>query len=70
MGGGAHFPDAHRRRWLALTHADRATLVHMAEALRLRTGQLVAAFELLEEIALRERVSIAAIFPGPRSGGY
>jgi hypothetical protein len=56
-----HLPDAHLVRWLALTQADRATLVHMAEALRLRTGQLVTAFELLEEIALRERVSIEAI---------
>ena len=33
----------------------------IAERLHLRTGQLAAALELFEEIALRERVTIAAI---------
>lgn len=56
-----HLPDAHLVRWLALAQADRAAIVGMAESLRLRTGQLVTAFELLEEIALRERLSIEAI---------
>jgi hypothetical protein len=56
-----HLPDAHLTRWLALAHEDRVVLREMAESLHLRTGQLVAAFELLEEIALRERVTIAAI---------
>jgi hypothetical protein len=56
-----HLPDAHLTRWLALAHEDRVVLREMAETLHLRTGQFVAAFELLEEIALRERVTIAAI---------
>jgi hypothetical protein len=56
-----HLSEAHLVRWLALAQADRTALVQIAEALRLRTGQLVTTFELLEEIALRERVSIAAI---------
>jgi len=56
-----HLPDAHLTRWLALAHEDRVVLREMAETLHLRTGQLVAAFELLEEIALRARVTIAAI---------
>lgn len=56
-----HLPDAHLARWLALAQEDRAALMEVAETLRLRTGQLVTAFELLEEIALRERVTIVAI---------
>jgi hypothetical protein len=56
-----HLSEAHLVRWLALAQADRTALVQIAEALRLRTGQLVTAFELLEEIALRDRVSITAI---------
>jgi hypothetical protein len=63
-----HLPDAHLRRWLALAHEDRAALLELAGTLRLRTGQLVTVFELLEEIAVREgatnvsiEVTIAAI---------
>jgi hypothetical protein len=48
-------PDVHLRRWLALALDDRSALLELAGTLRLRTGQFVAAFELLEEIALRER---------------
>lgn len=56
-----HLPDAHLRRWLALTDEDRAALLEIAEALRLRTGQFMTAFELLEESAVRDRTTIAAI---------
>jgi hypothetical protein len=56
-----HLPGAHLVRWLALAPEDRAALLGIAERLHLRTGQLVAAFELFEEIALRERVTVAAI---------
>ena len=48
-------PDAHLTRWLALAEDDRAALLSIAERLRLRTGQFVTVFELLEEIALREQ---------------
>jgi hypothetical protein len=56
-----HLPDAHLRRWLALAQDDRAALLELAEALRLRTGQFVAAFELIEELALRERTTAVAV---------
>lgn len=56
-----HLPDVHLTRWLALALEDRAALLRVAEDLHLRTGQLVSAFDALEEIALRERLTIATI---------
>ena len=56
-----HLPDAHLMRWLALAPEDRTALLEVVERLHLRTGQLVSAFEVLEEIALRERITIATI---------
>ncbi len=56
-----HLPDAHLRRWLALANDDRAALLEVAETLRLRTGQFVAAFDLIEEIALRQRGTAASL---------
>jgi hypothetical protein len=50
-----HLPDAHLRRWLALAYDDRTALLELAVTMRLRTGQFVTAFELIEEIALRKR---------------
>lgn len=49
-----HLPDAHLARWLAMEEGSRTALLAVAEQLRLRTGQLVAALELLEEISVRE----------------
>jgi len=54
-------PEAHLARWLALAEADRAAILATANDLHLRTGQLITAFEMLEEIALRERATIAAV---------
>ena len=54
-------PEAHLARWLALPEPDRAALLATANDLRLRTGQLITAFEMLEEIALRDRITIAAV---------
>ena len=54
-------PQSHLERWLALACADRRALLESAEAVRMRTGQFVAAFELIAEIAVREREPIAAI---------
>ncbi len=54
-------PKAHLGRWLALAHEDRVALLETAERLRLRTGQFVTALELLDEIALRDRESIAGV---------
>jgi hypothetical protein len=56
-----HLPDVHLRRWLALAEDDRAALLELVGELRLRTGQFVTAFELLEEIRVRERTPIGAI---------
>lgn len=57
---GRHLPDTHLRRWLALALDDRAALLEAAATLRLRTGQFVAAFALIEEIALRARAAEVA----------
>jgi hypothetical protein len=54
-------PGAHRDRWLAFAEGDRAATMAIVEGLHLRTGQWVTALELLEEIAVRERVKIAEI---------
>lgn len=56
-----HLPQSHLERWLALARADRRALLEIAEGLRMRTGQFVAVFELLEELTVREREPIAAI---------
>jgi hypothetical protein len=48
-------------RWLALAENDRDALLELAEGLRLRTGQFVTTFELLDEIGVRENCSVAAV---------
>jgi hypothetical protein len=52
---------SHLARWLAMDPPSRAALLGIAQALRLRTGQLVTALDTLEEIAAREQVSVAAV---------
>ena len=54
-------PEPHRKRWIALDENDRAALLTIAETLRLRTGQFVIAQELLEEIAVREKLNLKEI---------
>jgi hypothetical protein len=54
-------PQSYLERWLALADTDRRALLEIAESLRMRTGQFVAAFELLGELAVRERQPIAAV---------
>ncbi len=56
-----YLPNAHLARWLGMDEPSRAALFGVAENLKLRTGQLVSALELLEEIAVREASSPAAI---------
>ncbi len=58
-------PDGHLARWLAMDLASRAALLDIARELRLRTGQLVTALDTLEEIAVREHVSVAAVLDRP-----
>lgn len=54
-------PQTHLLKWQALGESDRAAMLNIAEKLRLRTGQFVSAFEMLQEIAVREQEKIADI---------
>ncbi len=58
-------PESHLARWLAMDQPSRAALFEIAQTLRLRTGQLVAAIDTLEEIAVREHINVAAILDHP-----
>jgi hypothetical protein len=60
-GAEKKLPQAHLERWLSLAASDRAAILNVVRALRLRTGATASALELLEEIATREGESIAAI---------
>ena len=70
-------PAAHLERWLTSDELSRGALLRLAKKLRLRTGQLVTALELLEEVAVRERITVAEVLSrdeicritdGPNSG--
>src|SRR5216683_6759301 len=56
-----HLTESHIARWRNMAPGDGNAVLDLAIALRLRTGQLVTALELLEETALREKQSIAEI---------
>jgi hypothetical protein len=56
-----HMPEAALERWIALGETDAMALLETARELRLRTGQLLSALEMLAEIGLRERQGVAAI---------
>jgi hypothetical protein len=58
-------PASHLVRWLAMDPPSRSTMLEIALDLRLRTGQIVTALDLLDEIAVREHISIAAILEHP-----
>jgi hypothetical protein len=58
-------PPSHLARWLAMEPASRAALLEVARAVRLRTGQIVAALDTLEEIAVREQVTVAGVLDRP-----
>jgi ribosomal protein S12 methylthiotransferase accessory factor YcaO len=58
-------PSSHLDRWLAMDPASRAAMLDIARTLRLRTGQLVIALDTLDEIAVREHVTVAAILDRP-----
>jgi hypothetical protein len=64
-----HLPQASLERWLALDDAGRAAFLLAARSLKLRTGQLVGALELLEEIAARERTTAAQVLARQRLRG-
>jgi hypothetical protein len=65
LAGERRLPNSHLARWLAMDLASRAAFLDIARAVRLRTGQLVAALDTLEEITVREQVSVAAILDRP-----
>ncbi|HKN01128.1 MAG TPA: hypothetical protein VJX23_11475 [Candidatus Binataceae bacterium] len=60
-----HLPDSHLARWMHLDGPGRAALLEIARALKLRTGQLVTALDLLDEISVREKTNIAALLSRP-----
>ena len=65
LGVERRLPNAHLERWLAMDQESRVAILGLARCLRLRTGQLAAALETLEEIAVRERVAIAEVLARP-----
>ena len=58
-------PEVHVRRWLAIDDSGRRRLLEIAESLKMRTGQCIAALSLLEEIAVREGESVGEILSRP-----
>jgi hypothetical protein len=49
-----HVPLAGVERWLELSETDALAILAVAQDLRLRTGQLLSALEMLAEIGVRE----------------
>src|SRR5579885_3661925 len=49
-----HLPPAAVERWLQMGESDALAMLAVAQELRLRTGQLLTALDLLEEIGVRE----------------
>jgi hypothetical protein len=58
-------PQAYLERWLLLDQSGRSALLELARALKFRTGQLVTALDLLDEISVREQTSAAKILARP-----
>ena len=56
-----HLPQSHTEKWLAMLTPSRMALLDYAERLNLRTGQLIAAIDLLDEIEIREGIAPVAI---------
>ena len=54
-----HLDETHTEKWLAMLTPSRMALLEIAERLNLRTGQLTAAIDLLDEIEIREGASPA-----------
>jgi hypothetical protein len=52
-----HLSEAQTEKWLAMATPSRMALLDYTQRLNLRTGQLVAAIDLLDEIELREGVA-------------
>jgi len=65
LAAGRRLPASHLARWLAMDPASRAAMLDIASAVRLRTGQLMTALETLEEIAVREHLTVAVVLDHP-----
>jgi hypothetical protein len=65
LAAARRIPSSHLTRWLAMDEASRAALLEIAIRLRLRTGQLVTALDTLEEIAVRDQLTVAAVLDHP-----
>jgi hypothetical protein len=58
-------PASHLARWLAMDPPSRAAMLDLSRTLRLRTGQLVTTLDTLDEITVRDRVTIASVLGRP-----
>lgn len=56
-----HLPESHLAKWLAMDAASREALTKTVERLKMRTGQIVVAIDLLDEISIRERATVNSI---------
>jgi hypothetical protein len=65
LAAARRLPPSHLARWLAMNAPSRGAMLDIARGLRLRTGQLVTALETLDEIAVREHVTVAAVLDRP-----
>jgi hypothetical protein len=65
VAGERRLPSSHLAKWLAMDQLSRAAMLEVARTLRLRTGQLVTALDTLDEIGVREHLTIAAILDRP-----
>lgn len=65
LAASRHLPDAHLERWLRMDEPSRAALLEIATALKLRTGQLAVSLDLLDEICIREKTTVAALLSRP-----
>jgi hypothetical protein len=57
--------QSHLDRWLAMDPPSRVAMLDVARALRLRTGQLVTTLDMVEEISVRDQMTVAAILDQP-----
>jgi hypothetical protein len=60
-----HLPDSHLERWLKIDEPGPTAFLEFAQTLKLRTGQMVAALDLLDEISVRDRCGIADVLSRP-----
>jgi hypothetical protein len=65
LAAAKRLPETHLARWLAMAPESRDGFLAAARDLRMRTGQIVTALDLLDEISVRERTNPAAILARP-----